>query len=662
METDILSPLPRPPTLTLRNAQQELHIRHPSLLIIKTQPYLIDSATAIHKPCYLIIYILTTSKSKKRNEATLLLTLTLPYPIPSTLPTTIDIATLPKNKPSITLHTQKLPLDFRPTHLLPPTTTQRQILLLAQDHFRILNCASEKGIPDVQSLSGQARYFTRSPPLVPSCICFLPLNHALCTKSIGGFDNESHVTIVGDVSGDLWAVNGGRYTVFEAGRGTWKKIARIGTRAKWVNVIGGFVVGIGELGRGVIINGKGLVKGFSFRDTECLKGKVLEGGDGIVVGGMQVRVVTENGDEIKVERARKIENGGREMKEVLKGIDSASYSCGIVKEWGQKWEDRVKGLSLAMLQKLNIAESKLDIKVQGSCRGRGTEWAGGEIGVCVVVTNNAEMRIGVGWGVQVSVQQGRSAFMSQFYQPLKCLTPSETQMCVFPFNVMSHNPLHVNTTLMHHILPSQCKGGGRPVLSVPQKLVVLDILHCASKCPDASPSLDYSRNFLPGSRLDSALSGSFPQPERLQTSRTRIGVTALIFDSVIGAWETALGAQIVIETIEQDGKSCTVILRAARLVMPFLRAAVLRRVVDSGLESDRKGRKAVTEAIVEGRRAVLQATDALVKIFRTLNIDPIASERKLEWGQSNSEPLLALKEKVLEAYEEWRHCTSSLGQ
>lgn len=345
-----------------------------------------------------------------------------------------------------------------------------------------------------------------------------------------------------------------------------------------------------------------------------------------------------------------------------------------------------------------IASHNAALLFAGGWRGGGGSCkVSGERGGVRVVLQNGEVALGVGWGIRVVVNEGPDPALGSVVEvgikPVGRVESGGQRVFYFPLKVSSHAPRAVCVSLAFQGEDEDGDEGAVWFELALCKDIVLDVLHFSVQADEeAGVDAGMSVSMLRGVRLLQCLDPA--RSKRLRplpvSTRFEVPVAAPVLRKLVGIGEgaarrvTYLGEEYTIcmdpalsrgagadEELEdglQASPVTSVTVRAVPHLLPFVRSAVLRRVLTAKEEGKVKLRpveaRSGRELAARERRRIDAIDECLPAIRRaeTQFVEAKALCAELEdYGRielcadsRDKDVMLAAVRAVSVAYAEWR--------
>lgn len=323
---------------------------------------------------------------------------------------------------------------------------------------------------------------------------------------------------------------------------------------------------------------------------------------------------------------------GKRIGKFLNGIEKAGVLEEALEERGRRAEARLAAFNSALLFAFMTRgnDVPLDCTLSGSLAPAVSSltmntmpvWVGVNAFVNVSLRNRTNITIGDGWNLRLSVESarldsdhvniGRSARIKtkkttkQLSMVLPILPAQDETTVSFPITLESHAPLVVSLEL-YFVLPHKYGDNNGRVRGTPfaqhdlnfvvARRLVLDVFTFSMPVESSSTGVAHQR--MRATRLRRTLNENGVSTEPLPLScRMQLPVSGEELQKFSGRRRTLLGADFTVTVTSSDTS-----LRATPAVLPFLRAAILRRcsgeveeVEASGIEAGERWERRVVDA------------------------------------------------------------------
>lgn len=334
---------------------------------------------------------------------------------------------------------------------------------------------------------------------------------------------------------------------------------------------------------------------------------------------------------------------------------------------------------------------------------------GREIFMTVSFRNNTGVTLGDGWMLRLLVKKesdltapGKSSVPSMNRSdnsnetanmhttrfmtcPLEKVEPGDSKSVSFPVVIYSHAPLCISVALaFHHPVPFALSDEHIDIEVSLQDDVVFDILHLAKRrsCKDIK---DSSHELLASSQLMALFNRDLVEKQRGYATVSRFEVPfpssdikqILNFAEHEGSFETPLGAQFTVSVadiaLRDDTRTgqipaSSIALRGVPHVLPFIRAALLRRLLNSVAQKLTNAKKIVVRDrpnIRNWQKSLVDTADDCLPSMRTAETRLVEALRLFHEIDENGciehcfegqerEAMLAALQATRAAYGRWR--------
>lgn len=325
-----------------------------------------------------------------------------------------------------------------------------------------------------------------------------------------------------------------------------------------------------------------------------------------------------------------VDTTGNALTKVLHGIEDASDLLEAVEERARRAEARLVSLNNALLFALQsrgadavkCVEAHFSAALHPAPHSASFYTAPTCVGVNAFIQVKLHNRSTIAIGdecilrltIEDSVAQHSSipSFATQLSLACPSLPASAHAIVSFPVNIQSHAPLHVSLDLILHIPRA------RPLHINIAKKRLLDVLHF-SQPVSTSPAPDVAHRRLRITRINAALHPDRPPPRDPLplTARLELPVASDKLRDILPQRHCSfLGANFSIDLVQH-----LVTIRAAPAVLPFLRAAVLRRATAFAVDinapdqqSARRWERGIVDAADNALSTLRDAEQATVEI------------------------------------------------
>ncbi len=340
--------------------------------------------------------------------------------------------------------------------------------------------------------------------------------------------------------------------------------------------------------------------------------------------------VIQLGDDEQHEM-KSIDDIGKRIGELLNGIERAGALEEALEERGRRAEARLAAFNSALLFALRTRGDNmpLDCTLSGSLTPAVVSptmnvlpvWTGVNAFVNATLRNRTTVVIGVGWNLRLSVERAplpdtnnskhliseRRIESKQVCMPIPMLAAEGETTISFPIALESHAPLVISLELFF-VLPNELNKERSSVAGINKEHdlnfivardVVLDVFTFSvpAKSATTGPTHQRMRTTLFRQTLLENESSSESLP---LSCRLHLPVAENVLQKLAGRRRTLLGADFSIDVTNTD-----ITLRTIPAVLPFLRAAVLRRCIGNVEEVEAGG----IEAGERWERRVVDAAD-----------------------------------------------------